>query len=107
MPEEKLENLQKQENESDDKARRIIVALTVGAVILLFILVIVMVYQLGSITRKNNERKELLFKIEKLDEDLKSGEETLQVRKERWYIEKRARELGFVNANDIVYEENS
>lgn len=80
---------------TEAKTKRLIVASTVGAVLLVIILVSIMLYQLITI---NNERKslaELNEKIAYYEQLIEEGEDTFEVRKLRWWIEHRALELGY------------
>ena len=92
------------ENDGESKSKRIIVALTSGAVILLFCLIALMVYQMIATTGKKNEIKRLKSDIAALERTLEQGEDTLETRKQRWYIERRARELGYAYADDIIVD---
>lgn len=86
---------------TESKIKRLIVALTSGAVLFMAILVSVLVYQLVSIKVARNEIKELEKQIAiytELTEDKKS---TLSARRQKWWIERRARELGYKFPDDI------
>lgn len=82
---------------TEAKFKRVIVAMTVGAVLLLAVLVMVMIFQLISIKVHNDEIAVLEQKIAYYTELNESGERTLEERQlERW-IKIRAQELGYVN----------
>ena len=93
-----------EENEGESKRKRIIVAITVGAVVLLFSLVAFMSYQLICINKKRSEIAQLQMDIAALEQTIEKGEQTLETRRQRWYIERRARELGYAYADDIVLD---
>lgn len=90
-----LEDNQKQKTPiTEEKAKRLIVASTVGAVLLLSILLIVMVYQLIHIGVYNNRIANYNAKIAEYEALIEQGEETKEIRSMRWWIEREARELG-------------
>ena len=85
---------------TEEKAKRLIVACTVGAVLLVLILLVVMVYQLISIGVHNNRIKyyeEQIAIYNQMIEDGASDKELFI--QERW-IEKEALELGLVKPNN-------
>ena len=87
-------------NEAEAKFKRTVVALTVGAVLLLSVLIMLMCYQLIMIGGKNHRKAELLTAIAELDEQYGEGEEIIEVMQKKWWIEQRARELGYGYADD-------
>lgn len=88
------------ETVSDEKFKRKVVAFTVGAVVLLALLIILMCYQLIAIGVKNNRVKQLKADIYALEQEYERGEDTLEIRRKAAYIERRARELGYHYADD-------
>lgn len=88
------------ETVSDEKFKRKVVAFTVGAVVLLALLIILMCYQLIAIGVKNNRVKQLKADIAALEQEYEKGEDTLEIRRKAAYIEMRARELGYHYADD-------
>ena len=86
--------------DSELKFERRVVALTVGAVVLLALLIILMCYQLIAIGVKNNRVKQLKADIAALEQEYENGEDTLEIRRKAAYIERRARELGYRYADD-------
>ena len=80
---------------SEEKYKRIVVASTVGAVLLVVILVFIMIYQLISIgvnKKINDEYQSAIAEYERL---IKEGENTLEIRKAESWIMGRAKELGY------------
>lgn len=80
---------------TESKLKRLIVASTVGAVLLVIILVMVMVYQIISIqvTRKRiayYEEQKAIY-----EQMIKDGEECVEARSMREWIEREARKLGY------------
>ena len=88
------------ESESDAKFKRVVIALTVGAVVFLALLVILMCYQLIKIGGERARKAELVAAIAELDERQAAGEETIEIMQKRWWIEKRARQLGYRYSDD-------
>ena len=86
--------------DSELKFERRVVAFTVGAVVLLALLIILMCYQLIAIGVKNNRVNQLKSDIAALEQEYKEGEDTLDIRRRAAYIERRARELGYRYADD-------
>ncbi len=82
------------------RVKRLIVATTIGAVMLAFILLVVMMYQLIAIGVKNKRIENFKQQIEVLDAKIASGEEDLAVRKERDWIIYEARKLGYYFEDD-------
>ena len=80
---------------TESKAKRLIVASTVGAVLLLFILVSIMVYQMITINVKENRIEYLKGQIAKYESLIEKGEQTYQTRSMREWIEREARKLGW------------
>lgn len=89
------------ETVADAKFKRTVVALTVGAVVLLCVLVILMCYQMIKIGVENRRKAELTAEIAALTEEYEKGEGELAFRRTNLYIERIARELGYHYADDI------
>ena len=81
---------------TETKAKRVIVASTVGAVLLLFILVTIMVYLMVSIGVKENRIAYLKSQISNYERLIKEGKETIEIRSKREWIEREARRLNYV-----------
>lgn len=88
---------------TEKKAKRVIVASTIGAVLLLFILVSVMVYQLVKISIEKKRYNELVSMCEEYKALNEEGKQTIEARSSYWWIVQRARELGYVFDGDYVY----
>ena len=78
------------------KFRKIVIASTVTAVILLVTLLSVMVYQLVSIFTYKNAIAELEREIAAYEQMIDETGDTIETRSKRWWIELRARELGYI-----------
>ena len=79
---------------TEEKAKRMIVATTVGAVLLLVTLLAIMVYQIISIKVKENRIAYLDSQYEKYNQLIDKGNETIEIRSMREWIEREARKLG-------------
>ena len=88
---------------TEEKAKRLIIAGTVGAVLLAVILLVVMLYQIIFIGVERGRIKELEEKIAEYERLISEGEDTLEVRNLKWWIEREARELGYVYKDDITH----
>ncbi len=81
---------------TETKAKKLIVAGTVGAVLLAVILLAIMVYQLISMAVYNKRIETYNQKIYEYERLIELGEETKETYSLRWWIEREARELGLV-----------
>lgn len=81
--------------------KRRVVAFTVGAVVLLCLLIILMCYQMITIGVKNRQKNDLTAEIAALHEEYERGEGELAFRRTNLYIERIARELGYHYADDL------
>jgi len=88
----------------DDKQKKIYQAVTVTAVILLFFLIFVLIYQLLSISHRNNLNKKLEIQIKELEKQQAELDDEISYRTSQWYVEKYAREkLGLAYKNEKIY----
>ena len=83
-----------------DKKRKLIVASTATMVLLLFILIAVMIYQMVSINGKKAKIEQLKQQIEQLKEEQEELTDDIDVWISKWKIEERARELKYVYPED-------
>ena len=86
------------------KLKKLIVAVTVGAVVLLVFLLSIMIHQLISIGVEKREIRELEEKIAIYKEMIEEGEQTKEARSMRWWIEIEARKLGYIYDVDKVFK---
>ncbi|MBQ7339996.1 MAG: hypothetical protein IJW43_03990 [Clostridia bacterium] len=84
------------------KFKRLVVSSTIGAVLLLFILLVIMVYQLIAIKVEQNNIAELERRITEYNVMIENGEDVLEARKELDWIVRRAYELGYQLDDDIT-----
>lgn len=62
-----------------------------------------MLYQIIFIGVERGRIKELEEKIAEYERLISEGEDTLEVRNLKWWIEREARELGYVYKDDITH----
>ena len=85
---------------SEEKKRRVVSATVSGAIMLLFILVTILVYQIVGIYVRKNRIQTLDNEIATLEQEILDTESSIEEWSQRWKIEQRARELG------LIYEED-
>ncbi len=86
---------------TQSKAKKVIISTTVGAILLLAILIFIMVYQIIAINVKKSEEQALNSAIAEYRVLIEKGEDTLDVRSKREWIIRRARELGMILPKDV------
>ena len=85
---------------TEDKKKNLIVAFTIGAVVLVFLLMLIMSFKLVKIFYIKKQTKELDLAIKEYNQLIASGEETYETRQTKAWIIKRAYELGYVFKGD-------
>lgn len=93
------------ENAIDEKFKRLIVALTVGAVVLLSVLIVLMCYQLIKIGVENRRKAELNAKIAELQVLKEDGEKELEYLRTKDAIERLAYLYGLDYPDNIRADE--
>ncbi len=83
------------------KFKRLVVALTAGAVILIIFLLSMMIYQLAEIGVQNRKKEELKAEIAEYNRLISDGKDELELRSTRLWIERRARELNYSYEDDV------
>ena len=96
-----MSEITKDENVMDAKFKRLVIALTVGAVVLISVLIVLMCYQLIKIGVENRKNSDLKAEIARIEEQFENDGEELEFRRTTLYIERVARELGYHYAEDI------
>ena len=86
---------------NENKAKRLIVATTIG-VLLAFILLVVMVYQLIAIGVENKRIADLNAKIAECDRLIADGIDVKNARSQKDWIIYEARKLGYVFKGDSI-----
>ena len=81
---------------TNEKTKKLIVASTVGAVLLLVTLLFIMIYQMVAISNKKADIKRLESAIAEIEKMTEEVEETIEIRSKREWIEREARRLNYV-----------
>ena len=89
---------------NEGKLKKVIVASTVGAVLLLVILIAVMIFQLISINVHKRNDAALDEQIGIYKELKETNEDALKERSTYWWIVQRARELGYYFDGEKLYK---
>ena len=85
---------------TEEKRKRLVGASTAMSVIMLFILVIVLAYQMITMSVKRNRRDELEAEIVRLTQEIENAEDDIELWQQKWKIEERARQLDYVYKKD-------
>ena len=88
----------------EEKFKRVVVASVVTAVLLFIILLATMIFQMSSIAHHKQMIKELDAKIAEYNQMIEETGDTIETRSMRWWIERRARELGYHYEDDFVFD---
>lgn len=86
----------------ESKAKRIIIATTVGAVLLVVILLFVMIYQLVTMSNYKNDIAELEKAIAEYNQMIEDGEQELEAKSKLLWIEREAKKLGYRYQDEII-----
>ena len=81
---------------TDEKRNRIVAAVTVNVIILIFVLAAVLVYQLVQISRVSHNKKDIINQIEQLEQATDNMETNLGYWQSRAGLEDLAYQYGFV-----------
>ena len=85
-----------------EKLNKIAAAVTASAILLLFILVAIMVYQMGIIHGKKAKIAELEQEIAVWEAEKEELEKGISLWQREWKIEERANELGYIYKEDKI-----
>ena len=80
----------------EGRLKKLVAAATATGVIVLFVLIGVMVYQLVSMATKKREAERLQEEITELKKDIATGEDEIDPWLKKWKIEERARQKGYI-----------
>lgn len=86
---------------NESKFKRLVVAITAGAVMLFVFLLIIMIYQLAAISAERREERQLRAVIAEYETLIEEDMDTLEARSTRQWIERQARKLGYVYKDDV------
>lgn len=81
---------------NEEKKRRVVSAAVSGGIMLLFVLVVIVVYQIVGIYVRKNRIDTLNSEIARLNQEIENTESSIEEWLQRWKIEQRARELGWI-----------
>lgn len=88
---------------AEEKSKRIKIAVIVGAVLLVVILLAVLLYQIIAISNERRFIDEYNNKIAYYRELKDDADKVLEVRETYQWLERVARENGWILPNDVVY----
>ena len=90
---------------TEEKAKRLVVSCTVTAVLFLFVLLCVLVYQLVSLNQARSRKESLEAEKQSLIEQIESAEDEIENRSTEWSIELEARKNGLIYPGDKVFKD--
>ncbi len=85
---------------TEKKLKRLVSAGTAIAVVLLFVLITVLIYQLVAMGTKQREAERLQAEIAELQKEIDEGKDEIDLWLKKWKIEERARQKGYIYKND-------
>ena len=85
---------------TEKKLKRLVSAGTAIAVVLLFVLITVLIYQLVAMGTKKKEAERLQIEIAELQKEIDEGKDEIDLWLKKWKIEERARQKGYIYKND-------
>ena len=85
---------------TEEKKQRLISAGTALSVVMLFVLIIVLAYQLIAIGVKSKQKGTLLAEKTRLEQEIADAKDGVALWQQEWKIEERARQLDYVYKKD-------
>lgn len=85
---------------TENKKKNLMIGATAIAVITLFALVVILAYQVIAIIVRENRKAELETEILRLEQEIENASNDVELWREEWKIEERARQLGYVGKKD-------
>ena len=85
---------------TENKKKNLMIGATAIAVITLFALVVILAYQVRAIIVRENRKAELETEILRLEQEIENASNDVELWREEWKIEERARQLGYVGKKD-------
>ena len=85
---------------TEKKLKRLVSAGTAIAVVFLFVLITVLIYQLVAMGTKKREAERLQREITELQEEIANRKDETDLWLKKWKIEERARQKGYIYKND-------
>ncbi len=89
---------------TEDKKARITVAATVASVLLLFILLVVLIYQMANYSAIRKQKAILERQKQILQEEISDKEKEIANRKTEWQMEMQARKYGLMFPGDSRFQ---
>ena len=84
----------------ETRKKRLTAAASAMSVIVLFMLILVLSYQIVSMVVKTKTRDRLKAEIARYEQEIKDAEENVDLWMQEWKIEERARQLNYVYKQD-------
>ena len=85
---------------TEEKKERLVAAGTAMSVIVLFVLIVVLAYQLISIGVRKKQEAALIAEKTRLEQEIADAKEGVELWQQEWKIEERARQLDYVYKKD-------
>ncbi len=85
---------------TEEKKQRLISAGTALSVVMLFVLIVVLAYQLIAIGVKTKQKNALVVEKTRLEQEIANAKEGVELWQQEWKIEERARQLDYVYKKD-------
>lgn len=85
---------------TEEKKQRLIAAGTAISVIMLFVLIVVLTYQLIAIGVKTKQKNALVAEKARLEQEIANAKDDVELWQQEWKIEERARQLDYVYKKD-------
>ena len=85
---------------TEEKKQRLVSAGTAMSVVVLFVLIVVLVYQFIAIGVRNKQIKALVAEKTRLEQEIADAKEGVELWQQEWKIEEYARQLDYVYKKD-------
>ena len=85
---------------TENKKKNLMIATTATAVITIFVLAVILAYQIIAIIVRENRKTQLENEILRLTQEIENASDDVELWQEEWKIEERARQLGYVGKKD-------
>ena len=85
---------------TEEKKQRLISAGTAMSVVVLFMAIVILAYQLIAIGVKTRQKNELVAEKTRLEQEIAEAKDGVEVWKQEWKIVQRAKQLDYVFKED-------
>ena len=85
---------------TEEKKQRLVAAATAMSVIVLFVLIVVLAYQLIAIGVRKKQKEALIAEKTRLEQEIADAAEGVELWQTEWKIEERARQLGYIKKSE-------